>query len=120
MYDQARNNPVEVAALQVSKGGCTEYFIQPWNKNDATHSINNIYGVPGYTSGDVLAEYHTHPNSSPTGILDAQLSCDYGIPVYSMGANGNMWCVSYCKGCIPPIGVTPQGYTGPIYGNRIW
>jgi hypothetical protein len=120
MYNMARNNPNEVAAFQVSKGNCTEYFIQPWDQNLPNRSHNYFDNIPDYTRGDIIAEYHTHPNSSPPGIFDAQLSCDHGIPVYSMGANGNMWCVSYCLGCIPPTGLIPQGYKEAIYGNRIW
>jgi hypothetical protein len=118
MYEQAKNNPIEVAAFQLNDG---KYYIQPWNLNGEGYSVNNIYGIPGYQRADVVAQFHTHPNSSGPSYSDAAFSAKYGIPVYTMGANGNMFVVSYPLFSLIPIwGIFKDGiYHGLYYGTKI-
>jgi hypothetical protein len=73
----------------------TIYYVQPWNKNTENSSINQIDNIPGYHRSDVVAQYHIHPNFSDTSYSDAVFCAQYGKPVYILGANGNMWEVSY-------------------------
>jgi proteasome lid subunit RPN8/RPN11 len=95
MLDQARNNPVEVAAFGVRDGNRTRYFVQRWNENTATRSVNYHNAIPGYTREDIVSQYHTHPQSSGPSWDDAYVSQRYNVPVYTIGANGKMWMVHY-------------------------
>jgi hypothetical protein len=92
MYDMAKYNSVEVSAFELSDG---LFYVEPWHNNDSRTAWTKIDDIPGYTRPDVVAQYHTHPNSSFPSIADARFSAKYGKPVYTLGANGNMWVVSY-------------------------
>jgi hypothetical protein len=118
MYDQAKNNPIEVAAFELNN---SIYWVQPWNLNSATMSINNIDGIPGFPRGEVIAQYHTHPNSSGPSYFDAQFSASYGKTVYTMGADGSLWYVSYQRGDMVPLygTITNGQYYGYPYGSKI-
>ena len=118
MYGMAKNHPDEVSGFELKDG---KYYVEPYNKNGPTYSITRIDKVPGYTRLDVVAQYHTHPNSSGPSMFDAQFSADYGKPVYTLGANGNMWRVSYSIGMIVPrYGYIENGkYYGLPYGTKI-
>ena len=100
MKDQARNNPVEVAAFGLNDGN---YYVQSWKDNTKSKSINDI-NVPGYGPSNVISQYHTHPNSSGPSRADARFSNKYNIPVHSVSANGDIWQVFY-----------PRGYMVPLY-----
>jgi hypothetical protein len=75
LLDQAKNNPVEVAAYELKRGTeKTRYFVLPWNRNTKSSSVLPISTIgkyiPGYSIKDVTGVFHTHPRSTPPGIAD--------------------------------------------------
>ncbi len=114
MIDQAKNNPVEVAAFEINDNGAERYFVQPWKGNLPNESKNNFwyFNEGGYDRTNIISQYHTHPSSSGLSRTDAIRSSEWGIPVHSIGANGNMWRVAYPRGYMVPI------YYG-AYGERV-
>jgi len=101
MNYMAKNNSVEVSGFSLNNGS---YYVNPWNGNTPMVS----HGLPSQVPGQpgVNAQYHTHPNSSITSLADLRYSSENGIPVYSIGANGNMWMVDFQPkgGLVPSLG----------------
>jgi proteasome lid subunit RPN8/RPN11 len=99
MIHQAKSNPVEVAAFSLNDG---TYFVQPWVNNTKSVSFNNINGIPGYSSRDVISQYHTHPSGTGPSKDDAKFSEFWNIPVHTVSPNGVIWQVFYPRGYIIP------------------
>ncbi|MCL4857728.1 MAG: RHS repeat-associated core domain-containing protein, partial [Flavobacteriales bacterium] len=60
MTDQAKNNPVEVAAFGLNNGS---FFVQPWINNTAKFADND-FNHPSLKGLTITSQYHTHPNGS--------------------------------------------------------
>ncbi|OFY71452.1 MAG: hypothetical protein A3G23_11570 [Bacteroidetes bacterium RIFCSPLOWO2_12_FULL_37_12] len=105
MVNKAANEVVEVAAFGVQDANGTKYYVQPWEYNTPTNSVNNAYGIPGYSREDIFAQYHTHKNSYGPSRFDAIFTQNWNIPVYSIGADGRIWITDYY----------PKGYLIPRY-----
>ncbi|MCC7333046.1 MAG: hypothetical protein IT232_10620 [Flavobacteriales bacterium] len=87
MTDQAKNNPVEVAAFGLTDG---RFFVQPWKGNRADRS-NNDFNHPSLEGLTISSQYHTHPNGSGLSHKDAVFSQTYRVPVHSISPNGDIW-----------------------------
>ena len=91
MFYMAQNNTVEVSAFELKDG---RYFIEPWNTNEwgASNSFPTKYPDKfSWNNGDIVAQYHTHPDSDWMGIQDARYSSKYGFKVYAYCANGAVY-----------------------------
>jgi proteasome lid subunit RPN8/RPN11 len=87
MTDQAKNNPVEVAAFGLNDG---RFFVQPWINNTVKFSDND-FSHPSLKGLTITSQYHTHPNGSGLSHKDAMFSQTYRIPVHSISPNGDIW-----------------------------
>ncbi len=93
MQDQARGNPVEVAAFALKKGNEEiKYFVLPWKGNTGKFSYSHLNEVaayvPGYSLADVISSIHTHPFGSEPSGGDKKVSDAFKIPVYTIGPKG--------------------------------
>lgn len=111
MLDQAKNNPVEVAAFEIMDPNTNSiiYFVQPWFGNEKKLSYNYPEKIPGFSSNDITGQYHTHPSTNGLSRADAILSTRLGVPVHSIGIDGKVWRVQYPQGGVVPKLVGPYG-----------
>ena len=80
----------EVAAFEFKNG---IFFVQPWADNVVNRSLNSFSWLPdGYTNQNVIAQWHTHPSSTPPSPQDLKWQRENGgYPVRTIGADGKMW-----------------------------
>jgi hypothetical protein len=110
--DPATGLPKEVAVFKIAKDGVAKYLIQPWENNTSSSSTNDFSLVPdGWTA---VEEYHTHPLNSPPSPADRDFSStNGGIPVYTIGPNGNQYRYSsykYANGYLVQRNNTPVNF----------
>jgi hypothetical protein len=92
MQDQARNNPVEVAAI-ILKGKKEDeffYFILPWAGNTHKDSYIDLSKLgkeyaPGFLMRDVASVAHTHPRGTEPSTADKKYSDRHNVPMYTIG-----------------------------------
>jgi len=105
MVDQARNNPVEVAAFEVfDPNGRRGFVIQPWIGNTAARSQNNLSFVEnfGFSLNDIISQFHSHSTGTGPSKGDAQVSqslgfklgIEGGLPIHAITPSGLIWRVS--------------------------
>ena len=121
MYDKAENSPVEVSAMEVTNRDTKEksYFVFPWADNKVKQSENDI-SLIDQKIYEINANYHTHPTSSGPSRDDALASQQWnGLPIYTMGANGNMYIAQWHPDLRVPYWGTQSSYGSLIRGTRI-
>jgi len=105
MVKEANTEKVEVTALAIktSQDGNIIYYVEPWKNNTSTDAVSNLNSAPGYSSKDVIAQYHTHINSAYPSPQDAFFSNEFSIPVRPIGADGRVWEVNIPQPYIVPV-----------------
>ena len=97
MWDQAKNNPKEVAAWKIldKQNNLAFYFVLPWMNNLSDQSVWDIqsFNNAGFSwnSYSIGGDYHTHPRSAGPSYDDFQRTLKINYPTHTIGADGRVW-----------------------------